>query len=124
MPKQTLTFKSFRKEVMRDLENKEFKLLKKAAVHVKKKVKSKLGKRQKSSAGEPPAKFSGNLIKGIKEKTARGKFPYSYVGAVAPAFHAMLLELGTRKMKARPFLTPTFIEEKNAIIDIMSEVRV
>lgn len=115
-------FKSFVKEVIKDIEKKDIQLRTKAANYVKKKVKSKIGKRRKSRAGEPPAKFKGNLIKGIQVKQG-GKY-ITYVGAVKPAYHATLLELGTRKMAKRPFLIPTLMEERTNIIKILSEVRV
>ncbi|NIP32953.1 hypothetical protein GWN91_05890 [Candidatus Saccharibacteria bacterium] len=113
------------KKVTQDFEKKDRELVHKAAKHGEKAIKAKIGRRRKSRPGEPPGKFSGNLFRGIKTKTGRARWhPYSYVGAVSPAYHAHLLEFGTRKMRARPVILPTLIEEAPAMKRILAEVRV
>jgi len=119
--KNFTTFQGYAKKIIKDIENKDIQLRMKAARHVAKKAKEKLGKRAVSQPGEPPGKHSGNLIKGIKAK--HGSKYLTYVGAVAPAYHAVLLELGTRKMAKRPWLFTTFMEQRAEIIHILSEVR-
>ena len=109
---------------MRDIEKKDNELLLKAARHGAKKWKEKVGKRGKSRPGEPPGKFKGKLIKGIKGKLAKTKKHTAYTGTVAPAYHAFLLEMGTRFMDARPSLVPTLMQESQEIIKILSEERV
>ena len=121
MPKLAV-YTSMIKNVMKDIEKKDEFLRLKAARHIAKKVKARIKKKGISQPGEPPGKFSGNLVKGIKAKKG-GKY-FAFVGAVKPAYHALLLELGTRKMRARPFLFPTMQEEKEAVIKILSEQRV
>lgn len=128
-------YKSFVKDTIRDLEREDARLRMKAANYVKDRVIEKISRQQGhqitrfiyrgSAPGQPPAEFTGNLIKGIKTKSEQ----YSaIVGAVAPAYHALLLELGTRKrvpgMAPRPFLYPTLEEETPVIKEILSEVRV
>ena len=52
-------------------------------------------------------KVTGNLAKGVYTKHLKYK---SYVGIHAPGFQNYLLEFGTRKMKKRPIVYPTFDE--------------
>jgi hypothetical protein len=142
MNANTFSLKSFVKDTIKDLERSDARLRLKAARHVQEKVIQKITARQSeyvgfnkyrgSAPGQAPGEFTGNLAKGIK---VRGEQYSAIVGAVAPAYHATLLEFGTRSrvnprtgklnnMAARPFLYPTFEEESGAIKEILSEARV
>jgi HK97 gp10 family phage protein len=113
-------FKSVIDKVMKDLKKEDAKLRLQAAKMIKEKIKEKINKHEKSNPGEPPGVFSGNLLKGIKTKNEE----YSaIVGAVAPAYHAKLLEFGTKTMKPRPFLLPTMEENKPEMMEILSGSR-
>ncbi len=74
---------------------------------------------QASSPGEAPAQVTSELrqsIKGSVEGTGRSVF-----GKVrATAKHALPLEFGTRKMKARPFMKPSFDKSLDKIKSILS----
>jgi hypothetical protein len=119
-------YESYITEVIDDILKEEQKLITQAAQHVRKKVRHKIKRRGISKPGEPPGKFKGNLYKGIKVKGGRPgeKEPYDFVGFVAPAYHAWLLEMGTRHMAARPSLGPTFYEEMKEIQRILLQPRV
>ncbi len=131
-------YTSFVKDVMRDIKKAEKKQLRKAAVHVRKKIKQKL----KAVAGrslpyQVPGHITGDLIKGVRfafkdPNTFRKTTDEVFVGVGPPAYHAHLLEFGTRirttkkgankgQVLPRPFIIPTFQEETQAVINIMSE---
>ena len=66
----------------------------------------------KSSApGEPPARDTGNLMNMLK---ARMEDPMTAL-VESLAGYSGFLELGTSKMKPRPFLTPALEQNKDAI---------
>jgi HK97 gp10 family phage protein len=116
-------FTSYLKSIEKDLVKAEYEVLKKASMHVRKKIAEK--------AKSMFRKQSGNLTKGIMWDR-RGQHS-TLVGVGSPAQHAHLLELGTveRKQKksgrrvgkvtARPFILPTFEEELAAVKEILSE---
>jgi HK97 gp10 family phage protein len=54
-----------------------------------------------SSAGEAPAKVTGNLARSVTAKVITNGF---IIGEAAP--YARYLEFGTRKMEARPHVRP------------------
>lgn len=70
------------------------------------------GKRaQRSAPGEPPKSDTGRLVSSISHE--RMGFLNYAVGA--NVHYAGYLELGTRKMAARPYLQPTLKEHENEI---------
>ena len=135
---------SYVDDIMTQMEKSEFKLRKKAARHVRNKMRRKVNGMGESSPGQPPSKLSGNLRKGVKDSNGREA---SFVGAMSPAFHGHLVEFGhimkprkrdvvtgTNKygpnkgkakvvhVRPRPFVYPTFNEEAGAVADIMASV--
>lgn len=64
-----------------------------------------------SSAGNPPNSDSGNLTGTIKSKSA-GRLTYHISAGTG---YDRLLEYGTRKMAARPFMGPVFAEWQGKI---------
>jgi len=133
-----IIFKSFVNDVMKDIKKAEKKALRNAAVHVKKKIKQKLkGVAGRSLPGQVPGHISGDLIKGVQfafkdPNTFRKTTDEVFVGVGPPAYHAHLLEFGTRRRTTkkgankgqvlpRPFIIPTFQEEAQAVINIISE---
>lgn len=113
-------YQSFVNDVIRDIDKKDSLLRKKAANHVKIKMKSKISTKGISMPGQPPGLFTGNLQKGIG---IRKDSQYSHIVGNR-AYHAHLPEFGTRTMAKRPYFEVTFNEEKAAIIKILSEERV
>ena len=133
MSGEIFKYKSIVDNILRDVEKDEGKNRKKAAQHLVSKMREKVNKKGgASSPGQPPHRRSGNLKKGITYSddiyTRTTK-----VGVGPPARHAHLMEFGTveRKNKkqnkstgrveARPFMRPTFSEEKDAVEKILSE---
>lgn len=125
---------NFIKDVLKDINKKDAQLRRKAATHIKKKVSGKIKSRETSKPGEPPAKKTGKLLKGLT--TRSGKY-VAYVGFKKPGFHATILEFPSKTairktakgqsrghMDARPVLFPTFAEETGAVKQILSEERV
>lgn len=130
--KTKISFKSFAKQIERDLKKGRREKLKKAGQHVQKAIKEKVKTKRISQPGEPPGRFSGNLYKGIGYQV-KPEDEEVLVGARPPAYHAHLLEFGTEqrtvektgkdagKVEARPFIFPTFEEEKEEVKRILSE---
>lgn len=101
--------------------------MKKAALFAERKAKQKVSRGNKtgndpSEPGEPPKVVSGRLRNSITHEIRysmgdplglRGQ-----VGAVAE--YAAYLELGTEKMKARPFLRPTVLENQARILKLIA----
>jgi HK97 gp10 family phage protein len=79
------------------------------------------GARSISSApGEPPAYQSGVLQGGVTHRTERrGLKITGYVG-VASVHYARMLEFGTSRMAARPFLRPGIRENAGRIRSILA----
>lgn len=93
----------------------------KAARYVAKAIRNKLKSiKEPSLPGQTPGQVTGNLIKGIGTKNFR---TMSIVGIKAPGYHAHLLEFGTDKMAARPFLFSTFAETAPEVKRILSQER-
>jgi len=118
-------FKSYMKEVERDILKADKALRDKAAQAVVNEVKGMLN----SPTGDVPKKITGNLVKGVAKKNQRYS---SIVGFKAPAHHAALVEFGGdvvrggRKVGERrphPFLKPAFEHTKAEVIKILSESR-
>ena len=104
-----------------------------ACIHVQNKTKEKLsGKRTgrvyrvpgtkktytASAPGEPPAVMTGQLRTSIKYRIVGDMKVTGEVGSKLKK--APMLEFGTKKMKPRPFLRPTFQEELPEIKNILS----
>lgn len=76
------------------------------------------GRFHKASApGQPPARDTGNLMKMLK---ARLEDPMTAL-VESLAGYSGFLELGTSKMKPRPFLTPALEQNTDAINRIITE---
>lgn len=74
----------------------------------------------KSVVEGPPGTFKGDLQKGIDKHVELGGNAV-YVGAMAPAFHAHLLEFGTATAPAYPFINPAFLKTESKCKQILSE---
>lgn len=59
-----------------------------------------------SAPGEAPARYTGHLASHMRMWPAKAGRPRIVAYAVADSPHAHLLEYGTQKMAARPFLGP------------------
>jgi HK97 gp10 family phage protein len=122
-------------QVCRDLDKAQDRQLDRAAGYLRQKLKDKASKKETAQPGDPPGMNSGDLKKGIKFTREPGK---RLVGVGRPAHHAHLLEFGTgpRLVKnyrgkgspkmvgpqaPRPFMIPTFEEEKGNVEKILSE---
>lgn len=125
----SVTLKKFFKEIQKEIDKGEKAARTKAAQHLVKIMKEKVSRPERSEPGEPPGKFTGNLQKGIRYQNLPGE---TLVGVGPPAYHAHLAEFGTvervtKKGKKvgrelpRPFVLPTFEEEKEEVKRIMSE---
>ena len=71
-----------------------------------------------SAPGEPPAVMLGQLRNSIQFRVKGGRTVSGEVGSKLKK--APMLEFGTKKMKPRPFLRPTFQEELPKIKEILS----
>lgn len=122
-------------QVMGQLEKGQEKQLDRAATYLRNKIRDKVSKKIKSKPSDPPGLQTGNLKKGIKFVREPGR---RLVGVGKPASHAHLLEFGTGPrfvknyrgkggtvfvgaISPRPFIVPTFEEEKDATEKILSE---
>lgn len=72
---------------------------------------------QASAPGEPPASWTGNLVRGVKIYTDEGKTTaWVAASAISNGYdYAPALEFGTLKMAKRPFLRPAFLKFKPLI---------
>ena len=115
-----IKYTSYTKDVFKDLETAEQELIKEASIHVRDAM--------KETAGRLFKKRSGNLIKGLSYNIIDRDT--ALVGPGPKAYHAHLLELGTIDRKTKkghkkgritktPFIIPTFMEETQAVINIM-----
>lgn len=127
MPKGS--FKSYVKQINKDLESISKERIKESAKYLQGKIKDKIKNKNISQPGQPPGKRSGDLLKGIKYDIKDNET--ALIGVGPPASHAHLLEFGTMerrkkdgrptgRMIKRPFLLPTFIEESGNIRKMMS----
>jgi len=119
------SFKSYLKEIEKEILKADQALRDKAATMVMNEIKQSLD----SPTGDVPKTVSGNLKKGLGKKNQRYS---SIVGFKAPAFHAANVEFGGdvvrngRKVgerKPHPFLKPAFERKKGEIMKILSESR-
>ena len=67
------------------------------------------GRHIASAPGQPPARYTGNLLRSIKGRASRRGYAL-VVAAIAP--HAAMLEMGTRRMDPRPAFEPVFAERE------------
>jgi len=122
----THSFKSYLKDVEKQIAKADQQLRDKAATVVMNEVRTMLN----SGGANVPKTITGNLKKGLAKKNQR----YStIVGFKAPAYHAANVEFGgdvvTRKgrkegaRKPHPFLKPSFEKTKSQVIKILSESR-
>jgi len=120
------SFKSYLKEIEKDILKADKALRDKAATVVMNEVRTTLN----NGGGDVPKTVTGNLKKGLAKKSQT----YStIVGFKAPAYHAANVEFGGdivnkkgRKEGARkphPFLKPAFEKTKSEVIKILSESR-
>lgn len=116
-----VTVNSFIKEVERDIAAEDKRLRNEAGLHVMRAIERKINKIGPSIPGEPPGMVTGALKKGLAVKSGRST---TLVGIKNPGYYARMLEFGTSKMAARPFLFPTFAEEAGAVKRILSGKRV
>lgn len=79
------------------------------------------GFHQASAAGEPPANDLGNLQRSINVVAAQPGSPVAYVNANTE--YAAPLELGTKTMEPRPFMTPS-VQENAAQIEALVKAAV
>lgn len=74
-----------------------------------------------SSPGEPPAVQLGDLRKSVKGGIEKeGKDVIGFIGSELPK--ASMLEFGTSKMAARPWLRPSFEKASDGIKKIMLRI--
>ena len=127
---------SFINDVLKDMDKAEFKGRQRGSSLVKRKMIAKLknsadnwgarevARRRFRKTGNrevvpgPPGTYKGDLLKGIDKKDGKRA---SYVGAMAPAYHAHLLEFGTENSPPYPFVFPTFEENAEKVKDAMSK---
>jgi HK97 gp10 family phage protein len=95
-------------ELKRYIRNNAAERLESAAIFLKSRVKEELsipsGKGNRSNAGEPPHKETGRLRASISHEVDKSEIK-ARVGTNVT--YGKFLELGTRFMAARPFLTAT-----------------
>ena len=75
---------------------------------------------QASAPGESPAKRLGDLFGRMNYKVQKQGNTYR-VGVGSPLIYAQWLEMGTRKMEARPFIRPEFILQKRFILLLLNK---
>lgn len=72
----------------------------------------------RSSPGSPPHVDTGDLRKSLQPEVVRtGNTIRGTVSSSVP--HALMLEYGTSKMAARPFMRPTVLEERETVTNIL-----
>ena len=129
MAVNAMQYTSLFKEIGLELDKGSEKQRKKAANVVRAAIRQKLGKRTVSAPGQPPAKDSGNLQKGVYAKHDKRT---SYVGIRSPGYHQFIMEFGREagtdrkgraisRMEPRPSVYPTFAEKADEVERIMSE---
>lgn len=104
-----VNFESEMAKVIKEIERGQLKSRRKAAAHVKAKIKQKALSRKKT----------GNLAKGTYMHNGKDQ---SSVGIHAPGHQAYILEFGQGRLKKpAPSVYNTFAEEAAAVENIMSE---
>ena len=82
----------------------------------------KYGKHQASAPGEPPATDLGNLVNDWPPPKVKGSQTKPSIEGGPGAEYAGMLELGTSKMEARPFMRPALDESESEIALAVSNV--
>ncbi len=132
-----ISFYSEIEKAIKYIEKGEFNARKRAAQHLRRKMRQKVSSKTKSAPGNPPGRGTGNLRKGIIYINGKQK---TKVGVGPPAYHAHILEFGSEeryvktsnkkklakpkyagRVLPRPFVFPTFDEERATVERIMSE---
>lgn len=88
----------------------------KARVGLRKVVKTTTLKISKSARGRVPTR-SGDLRKSIKAKYTKDGFSSDITAGGTKAFYAHMVEFGTVKMPAHPFLFPSAEEQKQPYLN-------
>lgn len=134
-----VSFVSNLNSIVKDIKASDKRNRTEAAKYLVKKIRAKISTKSfdgvHSKPGETPYVLSGNLKKGIGYEHVKGE-DKTKVGAGSPGWYAHILEFGTSeriettkggktrttgKIIARPFILPTFDEEKEAVEDILSK---
>jgi len=124
--KLDVEFKSYLREVEKEIQKADKELRSQAAEVVFNEIKSSL----ENPSGGVPKTVSGNLKKGLARKNSKWS---SIVGFKSPAYHAAMVEFGgdvirkgqkTGTRKPHPFLKPAFERKQNEIIKILSQSRI
>jgi HK97 gp10 family phage protein len=113
---------SYVDSVVVDIKKAEKKALTKAAAHIVKSVKAKIGE-------VGIKKHTGNLKKGVGSNVFQNN---AVIGFGPPAHHAHLLEFGTKQRQTKtgkvtghirptPILAPVFEEEAGAVKEILED---
>ena len=121
-------------QFLRNVEQQLGENLEKAAIYYKGEVKKALNRSQgyeryvgnagvyyhgldPSSPGESPKKLTGYLQRSIAHEMSQDK-QVAFVGSALD--YAFFLEMGTSKMRARPFLRPTLAACRDTILQILA----
>lgn len=95
----------------------------KVATHITKSIKKKINvfwNGIPSQPGQPPKKRTGTLVNSIETRTiSRGK--HEAIWKLSTVYYGKFLEEGTIKMKERPFIEVTLLEEKHTMLNILRE---
>jgi HK97 gp10 family phage protein len=111
--------KWYGKEFLQKLKEEQAKNLERAAIHVKNKVKENISDAYPpaSSPEDFPHRRDGELRRSMAHEVDKDKL-VARVGT--NKVYGRHLELGTSKMKKRPFLRTTLAEERRAIAKLMT----
>lgn len=118
MKTNIVSYKSFIPDVTKEIRKENRENLKAACIFARDSIKEVLDERRKSNPGQPPGKLSGRLQKSI---TYAVKDDEGLIGT--NDFRASMLELGTEKMKARPFFVVTLERISGTLKEIMAKRR-
>lgn len=64
----------------------------------------------------------GNLKRHIERTETKDGETTIFVDQQGPAYYGVMVEEGTSKMRAQPYMYPTYQREKNKLISIMADV--
>jgi hypothetical protein len=144
-PRSNAKFTSYISGIQKEIDKISSEKTRDASEYLVDKIRTKISGTTRSLPGRPPATSSGSLIKGVAYKKTSPTT--ALVGFVPPAQHAHLMEFGTKtrvnksyikinpiskkvrkkytgrnlgKVDKRPFILPTFEEEKENIKKLMS----
>jgi len=120
-------YRSIVQSVQKDIKDTGAVRVRRAALHVRKKLRAKARSKRVSSPGNPPGRLSGRFYRSIKVAHFANE---SFIGSRSPVAH--LLEFGTQeretkagrysgRMAPRPLWIPTFREEADTVAAILSD---